>query len=302
MMHTRRRFLSTGLGLVAHQSLAAGAANTPPSSDNDGLRIALSESVVRGVSLNDARAAMAVWSAEIGHAVGLKLANQNLILPSQEILAAIREARVDLFCLTVQEYRKVMSLVDTSKILADDYGGDELALIVREDAGIAKLADLRGRSLMIWDSPGTSLAEPWLAVSTWREGQPHPQELFGRITHNVKLAQSVLPVFFGQADACVVTRRSLATMFELNPQLERKLHVLIAGPKVASAFFACRKDFANSKVSIITRLVEVRSSPAAKQVLTLFQSPGFAIHDGEYLRTANSILDAYDRYRTSKRG
>lgn len=50
------------------------------------------------------------------------------------------------------------------------------------------------------------------------------------------------------------------------------------------------------------RLLEVRSSPAARQVLTLFQSPSFAIHDAEYLRSANSILDAYERHHeTNKR-
>jgi hypothetical protein len=87
-------------------------------------------------------------------------------------------------------------------------------------------------------------------------------------------------------------------MFELNPQLGKKLHVLSSSPKVASAFFACRKGYVSTTGKpIMDRLVEVRSSPAAKQVLTLFQSPGFAIHDAEYLHTANSILDAYEHHR-----
>lgn len=219
------------LSVCAGAPLPAAGSN-PPVADSSPLRLALSEKVVRGVSLNDARAALSVWSEEIGRAAGLKLASQqNLILPSDQILAAIRKGTLDLFCLTVQEYRQVVPYVDTSRILGDDYGGDELVLVVRDGIGIANLAGLRGRSLIIFDSPNSTLAEPWLAVSLWHDGQDSPEQLLGHISHNSKLAQVVLPVFFGQADACVATRRGLNTMFELNPQLARKLKVLAASPR-----------------------------------------------------------------------
>jgi phosphonate transport system substrate-binding protein len=266
--------------------------------------LAISEKVVYGVNLSDARAAMAVWATELLKNIDLKLApEQDWVMPSDQLLAAIRGGTVDIFCLTVQEYRQVAPYIDTSRIITDDYGGEELLLVVREGSGIVNLAGLRGRSLILLEGPSAGLAEPWLTVSLWREGLESPQQLLGHLTRNTKLSQVVLPLFFGQADACVVTRRGLDTMIELNPQLARKLKVLLASPKMQSAFFASRKDCpARLTRPIFDRLPELRSSPTARQVLTLFQSPGFTARDADCLRPANSLLDAYERHREPAAG
>jgi phosphonate transport system substrate-binding protein len=270
------------------------------------LRFAVSENVVVGVNPNDARAAMAVWSEELLKTIDIKMAmapDQNWVMPSDQLLAAIRAGKVDLFCLTVQEYRQVTPHVDTSRIITNDYGGDELLLVVREESGIVNLAGLRGRSLIQLENPATSLAEPWLTVSFWRDGLESPEQVLGHMTRNTKLTQVVLPLFFGQADACVVTRRGLDTMVELNPQLSRKLKVLLASPKMVGTFFACRNDYPDHlKKTILDGLVELKSSPPAKQLSMLFQSPGFAARDADCLRPANSLLDAFERHREPAAG
>jgi phosphonate transport system substrate-binding protein len=270
------------------------------------LRLAISEKVVCGVNLSDARAAMAVWIQELLNTIDLKMAllpDQDWVMPSDQLLVAIRGGTVDMFSVTVQEYRQVTPYVDTSRIITDDYGGEELLLVVREGSGIMNLAGLRGRSLILQESPSTSLAEPWLTVSLWQDGLESPQQLFGHMTRNTKLSQVVLPVFFGQADACVVTRRGLDTMVELNPQLSRKLKVLLVSPRMESAFFAWRKDYpAHLKKPVFDRLLDLRSSTTAQQVLTLFQSPGFTARDADCLGPAQSLLDAYERHHEPAAG
>jgi phosphonate transport system substrate-binding protein len=261
--------------------------------------MAISDTVVTGVNLSDARAAMSVWTTELLKVIGLEPdPHEEWVTESGQLLAAIRSGKVDLFCLTIREYRQVAAYVDTSRILTDDSGGDELLLVVREGSGIASLADLRGRSLIQWESPRTSLAEPWLTVALRQQGFESPQQLLGHMTRNTRLSQVVLPVFFGQADACVVTRRGLDTMVELNPQLSRKLKVLLASPKMQSAFLAFRKDYpAHLKKPIFDRFFELRSIPATDQILTLFQSSGFVARDADCLGPASSLLDAYERHR-----
>jgi len=302
---TRFSSLLIGLCLVAGGAarlLAGSDATTgtgvPP------LRLAVSDKVVCGVSLNDAKAALAIWSTELLKSTNLSLAgNQDWVMPSAELLAAIRGGTVDVFCLTVQEYRQVTPYVDTSRIVTNDYGGDELLLVVCEGRGIVNLADLRGRSLVLHDGPNTSMAEPWLTVSLWREDLESPKQFLGHMTRNTKLSQVVLPVFFGQSDACVVTRRGLNIMAELNPQLSRKLKVLLASPKVVSSFFSCRKDYpAHLKEPIFDRLLNVRVSATAKQLMTLFQSPGYTVWQVDCLRTANSMLEIYERRREPPAG
>ena len=300
-------FSLVGLCLVA-----GGAAQLTAGSDVSTrtgvspLRMAVSEKVVCGVNLSDARAAMAVWIQELLKTTDLKMAlapDQNWVMPSDQLLAAIRGGTLDMFCITAAEYRQVTPYVDTSQIVTDDYGGEELLLVVRDGSGIVNLAGLRGRSLTLLESPSTSLAEPWLAVSLWQVGLPSPQQLLGHLTRNTKLSQVVLPVFFGQADACVVTRRGMDTMVELNPQLARKLKVLLASPQMVSAFFASRRDCpAHLTKPIFDRLAELRSSPTSRQVLTLFQSPGFTARDADCLRPANALLDIYERHRAPATG
>lgn len=284
---------AAGVGNVLHAGADKPPGDIPP------VRLGVSESVVRGVSVNDARAALAVWSAEIGRASGISLAMQDPVLPTGQLLAAIRSGTIDVFCITVQEYRQIVPYVDISRILVDDYGGDELVLAVREESGITNLRALRGRSMILFDNPHCTLAEPWLTVLLWREVQCSPPQWLGRISVSSRLSQVVLPVFFGQADACVVTRGALETMFELNPQLSKKLRVLQSSPKLVGVFFACRKNSVSRK-RILDRLFDARTSPAAKQVLMLFQSHGIALRDGEYLRSAIDILDAYERHEKKR--
>jgi phosphonate transport system substrate-binding protein len=266
--------------------------------------MAISDTVVTGVNLSDARAAMSVWTTELLKAIGLEPdPNEEWVMESARLLAAIRGGKVDLFCITVQEYRQVAPYVDTSRIITDDHDGDELLLVVRDGSGIVNMAGLRGRSLILWESPSTSLGEPWLTVSLWREGLESPKQLLGRMTTNTKLSQVVLPLFFGQVDACVVTRQGLDTMVELNPQLSRKLRVLLASPRMRSAFLAFRKDYpAHLKKPIFDRVRELKSIPASDQILTLFQSSGFVTRDAGCLSSASALLDAYERHRAPAAG
>jgi len=303
----RSRPLLSGLCLM---SIGAGRlmAGTDVSirAGEEPLRLAVSDKVVYGVNLSDASAAVEVWSEELLKRIDVRMTvakHQEWVMPSEELLEAVRTGKVDLFCVTVQECRRVAQYVDVSRIITDDYGGEELLLVVRNASGVANLAGLQGRSLILWDSPSTSLAEPWLAVSLWSEGLESPKQLLGRMTRSTKLSQAVLPLFFGQADACVVTRRGLNTMVELNPQLAQRLKVLLASPTMEGTLFACRKDYpVRLKNNIFDRLMELKSTPPAKQIAMLFQSPGFTVRSGDCLRSSNALLDAYERHHEPATG
>jgi len=47
-----------------------------------------------------------------------------------------------------------------------------------------------------------------------------------KIVRNSMVANTVLPVFFRLTDACVVRRRSINTMKEVNPQVGKQLKVI----------------------------------------------------------------------------
>ena len=275
----------------------AGAADAIPP-----IRFAISERLVVGVNANDARAAFKVWSREV-LATGYTLVSEDYVLPSERLLEAVRRGTVDFLVLTVSEYRQVRKYLDAARIISDDRGGEELLLVVREGSGIERLADLRGRTLTIFESPATTLAEPWLAVSLWRDGLPSTARVLKQIAKNPKLSQVVLPVFFGQVDACLTTRRGLAAMAELNPQVSKKLKTLLASPPLVAALFVCRKGLPDHmKTRIINRLIELKSSTTTRQILTLFQAGSYMAWDENHLLTTILLLETYDRRAAAEAG
>ncbi len=259
------------------------------------VRIAISESAVHGVNRNDAAAAISVWAQEMARTVDLKLApQQSWLQPSSQILAGVRTAALDVVLLTIPEYRRVDEHLDARQVVAG--GGAELWIAVREDSGITRLADLERRTLLILDSTFTVLADAWLSVSLARAGLGHPSKVLARISRHPRPNQAILPVFFGQADACLATRRTFETMFELNPQLSRKFKTLHASPRMISAFLICRKGYPEQwRVPMLEKFDRAKESTSAKQVLTLFQAFRFTRVDGAALRPALDLLDAADR-------
>jgi ABC-type phosphate/phosphonate transport system substrate-binding protein len=133
-------------------------------------------------------------------------------------------------------------------------------------------------------------------VSFWQEGLGSPEQVLGRMTTSTRLSQVVLPVFFGQADACLVTRKGLDAMVELNPQLSRRLKVLLAAPKMVNVFLAFHKNYPlDLRKPVFDRMISLNSKPLTRQVLVLFQSPGYTLEDADCLNSANLLFDAYER-------
>ena len=92
-------------------------------------------------------------------------------------------------------------------------------------------------------SSRASLAPVWSETILAREGLGSASGFYGQITTASKISQAVLPVFFRQLDACVVTRSGFETMVELNPQVGRQLKVLASSPPVVPVVFCFRASY-----------------------------------------------------------
>ena len=283
--------------------LAAGLATAAPRmhADPPALRFGISQKLLVGVNLSDARAAFVLWSHEILASIGFHLVNQEFILPSERLQSGLRAGTLDFVVLTIPEFRKVRAYVDTSQIISDQSGGEELLLLVKDAGPMKTLTDLRDRTLLIHDHAWTNMASEWLTVSLARESLPDPESLFRQITRSPKLSQVVLPVFFGQADACITSRRSFATMTELNPQLSKQLRPLAVSPRLVAALVACRKDYpAALRQKLVGRILDLRSDASTRQMLTLFQSATYKSWGEDLIQPTLALLDTYDKQQASK--
>ena len=278
-----RRFPGLGLALglfvvptAFGQSLGGAEVPTSSAETNRPLRVAFSGSMFADLNENDAGAAVRVWAQMLGRDHGIPVDPVVKILQGTNAIAeAVLQRTIDVITLTTEEYWNLRTKIALGSFVFGVKGGrqtEEYLLLVHRESGIEKLADLRGRSLNCFRSPATGLATAWLENLLGLRNQPPLAAYFERVTEFTKLSRVMLPVFFRQADGCVVSRQGFETACELNPQLGKQLKTIAVSPQVVSTVFCFRDDYkAPYREQLLARLKDLNQSPAGRQFLTLFQ-------------------------------
>lgn len=301
--------LKTSLGALARivlvLSSVMGLAWGAPMEKVVRIRLGLSDTLFDDLNENDARAAVRAWAESVAAASHMEVEGASQLMRSEEIVHAISDHLIDGFSITAPEYAKVARFVDPL-IFTDGVNattGVEYVLLVKQDSGIHDLAGLRGHSLLAYQHASMCLAPAWLETLLAGSNFDAVDRFFSRVTKSTKVAQSVLPVYFGAADACLVTRRAFDTMSELNPQLRQKLRVVAVSPKVLAAFVGVHKDSSEElKSRFREALMRMSGSPSGHQILTLFQCDRIVAVDASLLRDSVDLQTAYERLKTRRPG
>ena len=265
------------------------------------IRLAISESMVADVNMNDARAAMDIWVKRIAQDMNVAVEyNPKVFDTSQDILNRIRGGSVDAVALNVVEYRQVASLLDPSQVVteAGPAGPEQYVILVKQSSGIQKLGDLKGRRLCTLKVSKMCVAADWLSTLLDQGHFGQSEQFFGAMTTDNKVARVVLPVFFGQMDACLTSKRSFDTMCTLNPQVARDLKVLAVSPPMVVTFYVFRKNYREvARERFMRGLMGLPATPAGRQLATLFQFGELTVRDASCLAPALTILDLAERVR-----
>jgi len=264
------------------------------------LHLAFSSTTFGEVNQNDAIATLKIWVEQIALDNSINVKEQPCVLNGVEPLrAALREKRIDAANVTTDEYQELKDyFVDDRFILGirNGTGQEEFIVLVRQDSGLNRLSDLRGRTLVVLNSPRMRLAPIWLETQLAHEQLGKPQQLFRTVTVSPKPSQVVLPVFFSRADACIITRRGFDIMRELNPQLGRELKVLASSPPVVPFLFAFRRDYSSPlQDKIYDNAVKWHTSERGKQILTVFQCDRLEIRPFSDLAETLALIAEHNR-------
>jgi ABC-type phosphate/phosphonate transport system substrate-binding protein len=263
------------------------------------VRLAISENVVGDVNLNDARVAMQVWLKRLTANLNVTL-DPKLFNTTQEIVERTRRGLLDAVAVNVLEYRQIASLLDSSQIVnsAGEAGMEQYLILAKKSSAVRRLGDLKGRRLSMLKTPKTCLAPAWLSTILDEGSHGPAEQFFGLVTTAPKCSRVVLPVFFGQADCCLTSKRGFETMCELNPQVGKDLATLVSSPSVTVDFYIFRKNYQSAEREAVIRAISgLRNSPGGQELATLFQFEQLTVRDGNCLTSALNLLDMADRAR-----
>ena len=108
--------------------------------------------------------------------------------------------------------------------------------------------------------------------------------------------QTVLPVFFGKIDACLVTQKGFKTMGELNPQVNRQLRVLASSPEFVPTGFFFRMGYPQAQqADCLAEFTRVHTSTDGQQILTVFQTDRLQEYPGSVLDSAFALVESHRR-------
>lgn len=240
-------------------------------------RMAITSSIFLSANQNDARSAMAVWIGTLAKNLTIPVDSEPIMFEDVDAVAKSSAAdQIDGFGLTTEEFSRLKAHIPFDRIAATVQEGrvtEEYILLVRQESSFSSVEQLAGQRLFFLSSSRTSLARIWLDSLLLTKGLPPAAEFFAPIVFHTKPSRAVLPVFFKQADACLLTRRSFDVMSEQNPQLGKQLRVLVSSPGVIPILFAFRSDHSSVfREEIMEQMKNLAKSEAGRQILNFIQA------------------------------
>ena len=269
--------VATLLAGAALLSLRGDEIAPQSSNTNHPFRLAFTTSMFTEVNVNDARAAMKVWIMTVAKERSIPVDPELRIYQNaEELLQDCRTNEVDGFGLVTPEFARLSQTMEFDRLAVGMRGGsliEEYVLLVRQDSGVDKLEQLQGRKLNVFESPRMDLGSIWLDSLVLQARHQHVADFFGQVKSFNKASRVALPVFFHQADACLLTRSSFLLMGELNPQLGQQMRILAVSPAMVPSCFAFRKDFVSPyRSQLLAEMSRMNETPAGQQILTLTQT------------------------------
>jgi ABC-type phosphate/phosphonate transport system substrate-binding protein len=271
------------------------------------LNVGYTKSLLSDVDMKDAQVAMDLWVKELSKASKNPLHPRSILIDDlPALIRAINAKQVDVLGLSCLDYFKVRDKVNLEPAMVAIIGGKpskEFSLITRREKFSVNVKDLRNGKLLVNDEkPGNGVPLMWLDTYLIKHDGLNSKQLFGNIKEVDKVSKAVLPVFFKQADACLVSRSGFETMVELNPQIGEQLTIIATSPGFVLGGVFFRKDFREDiKKLIMDTCMKFCTYSSGRQIVTLFKAEAFAPFKPSYFETLLELTKEYEHLQAQKK-
>ncbi len=174
-------------------------------------------------------------------------------------------------------------------------------LLSRKGVSLDDIAAMRQRRLVVESNNANDLGRIWLETALHDNGLPGSKTFFTAFEVAAKSTRLVLPVFFGQAEACLVPMSAYDTMVELNPQVGLKLQILLQSPGFIRSLI-CIADYLDPELVLEMKkaLLTMHLSEEGRQLMMIFQLRRNFMFRSEYLAATEKVVEKYKRISLAK--
>jgi len=214
---------------------------------------------------------------------------------NEEFVKGLRAQRYDFFLIESLDYLKLSNEIAMTPHFAGSSGESDpmetFLLLVRSDMAAGGLAGLEGKRLF-YEKGGQSLAQVWLEVQMAEQGLGKPESHFAEIEIRAGCADCALPVFFSEADACIVTQTGFEIMAELNPQLSQRLSVVEASEPMLISLMCLRDGFEERNPGQIDEVsTNLHNTPDGRQILNLMRVQRLVLWEERFITSVQALLE-----------
>ena len=241
----------------SHAQLDSSAAPTP-------FRIAYFSGSTSAVDMDALRPALARWAAAISKPVTGR-SETEVLSDSHRLEESARAGLHDLYGLFAYQYLALehTGLLRPAMVTEGSQAtASTFLLITRRSAGLRSAEELSDKKIVIDVGGFGELPLIWLATEV-AASRPDPDEE-GSPARQYRLVQTparaLLPVYFGRADACVITRSAFKDASLFNPEITTRLQICAFSEPLLVSLLAFHRKFPETASSEIAKRVLDRST------------------------------------------
>ena len=256
---------------------------------------------LRSVTQADAKVAAEVLICKIVQEQGY---DYTTTIPKDhaEFLPAMLKDQYDFFLMFAYEYLNYRDqYAMTPRLLGVRDAGNPLNQFVLLTARGTGLEGLKGGRLLVERGSG-NLPLLWLGQVLHEKGiADSPAQCFRSIKETHASNETVLPVFFGKAEAALVTLEAYDLIVELNPQIGMRLEkAAVSEPLLTTVM--CTRDGFKEEPGVIERVsTSMHERPDGKQILTMMRVESLVRYEPAMMESLIRLVEAH-RERESPAG
>jgi hypothetical protein len=238
------------------------------------------------------------WSGHLKRAFPGFKPHFEILADLDAVAQRIRNNRLHGLIMDITQYLSIREQVNLKPVFFSSSSNRPLetyVLLVHRNTNWQRLSTQSSRRLMTEKMDQPNIGRMWLETVLNERQLPTGDTYFTQITPASKPARLILPVFFRQADTCLVLESAYQTMAELNPQISHQLTVLARSPGFITSI-SCATELLPEKLidHFIEKSINSNSLDSRQLKLIFHIKKAFAFKP-EYLFHTENVFRKYKR-------